>query len=156
MSIYFVRMWLKFWSFLLYLFEQEKQGEEYAFSDLQKKLGIFVSFTSMGPQIVEESEDKEFCELGLRLIEENSLIEKVIFQKATPDFSLVNCNCSLPFTNVKIWCFDICLWWKGSCKINEASKALRDHWKNSNFKSVPLKELGPLLRDYQRLIFRRL
>ncbi|XP_015577183.1 protein GLUTELIN PRECURSOR ACCUMULATION 3 isoform X2 [Ricinus communis] len=31
-------------------------------------------------------------------------------------------------------------------------QALRDHWKKSTPRSIPLKELGPLLRDYQRLI----
>ncbi|XXG64710.1 hypothetical protein AAC387_Pa05g2591 [Persea americana] len=32
---------------------------------------------------------------------------------------------------------------------------LREHWKNSTSKSIQLRELGPLLRDYQRLIIRR-
>ncbi|KAL4557410.1 hypothetical protein LXL04_035587 [Taraxacum kok-saghyz] len=36
----------------------------------------------------------------------------------------------------------------------QAVEALREHWQNSTPKSVPLKELGPLLRDYQRLITR--
>ncbi|KAG6573874.1 Protein GLUTELIN PRECURSOR ACCUMULATION 3, partial [Cucurbita argyrosperma subsp. sororia] len=34
----------------------------------------------------------------------------------------------------------------------EAAQALRKHWSNSNPRLIPLKELGPLLRDYQRLI----
>ncbi|XP_031744813.1 protein GLUTELIN PRECURSOR ACCUMULATION 3-like isoform X3 [Cucumis sativus] len=34
----------------------------------------------------------------------------------------------------------------------EAIEALRSHWRNSNPRLIPLKELGPLLRDYQRLI----
>lgn len=34
-------------------------------------------------------------------------------------------------------------------------QALRDHWKNSPASSIQLQELGPLLRDYQRLILRR-
>ncbi|XP_065872438.1 protein GLUTELIN PRECURSOR ACCUMULATION 3 isoform X2 [Euphorbia lathyris] len=33
-------------------------------------------------------------------------------------------------------------------------QALRDHWKKSSPKAIPLKELGPLVRDYQRLIAR--
>jgi hypothetical protein len=32
---------------------------------------------------------------------------------------------------------------------------LRDHWKSSPASSLQLHELGPLLRDYQRLILRR-
>ncbi|CAL2239931.1 unnamed protein product [Prunus armeniaca] len=35
-------------------------------------------------------------------------------------------------------------------------QALRDHWRKSTPRHIPLKELGPLLRDYQRLITRRL
>jgi len=31
-------------------------------------------------------------------------------------------------------------------------QALREHWKNSSAGSIQLRELGPLLRDYQRLI----
>lgn len=31
-----------------------------------------------------------------------------------------------------------------------------DHWKKSTPRSIPIKELGPLLRDYQRLIARHL
>lgn len=33
-------------------------------------------------------------------------------------------------------------------------KVLRDHWKSSPASSLQLQELGPLLRDYQRLILR--
>ncbi|KAF8395354.1 hypothetical protein HHK36_019300 [Tetracentron sinense] len=36
----------------------------------------------------------------------------------------------------------------------QAVQALREHWKKSTPRSIPLKELGPLLRDYQRLIIR--
>jgi hypothetical protein len=35
------------------------------------------------------------------------------------------------------------------------TKILRDHWKSSPASSLQLHELGPLLRDYQRLILRR-
>ncbi|XP_047336271.1 protein GLUTELIN PRECURSOR ACCUMULATION 3 [Impatiens glandulifera] len=36
----------------------------------------------------------------------------------------------------------------------QAVQKLRDHWKKSSPRSIRLKELGPLLRDYQRLIER--
>ncbi|KAL7584542.1 protein GLUTELIN PRECURSOR ACCUMULATION 3 [Lactuca sativa] len=36
----------------------------------------------------------------------------------------------------------------------QAVDALREHWQNSSPKSIPLKELNPLLRDYKRLITR--
>ena len=39
-------------------------------------------------------------------------------------------------------------------KNDKAIEALREHWKNSEPNLVKLKELGPLLRDYQRLIYR--
>jgi hypothetical protein len=34
-------------------------------------------------------------------------------------------------------------------------QALRDHWTSIPANSIQLQELGPLLRDYQRLILRR-
>ncbi|XP_062173890.1 protein GLUTELIN PRECURSOR ACCUMULATION 3 isoform X2 [Alnus glutinosa] len=34
----------------------------------------------------------------------------------------------------------------------QAIEALRDHWRKAIPSSIPLKELGPLLRDYQRLV----
>ncbi|XP_058204979.1 protein GLUTELIN PRECURSOR ACCUMULATION 3 [Rhododendron vialii] len=37
---------------------------------------------------------------------------------------------------------------------NQAAEAVRNHWRKSTPKSIPLKELSPLLRDYQRLIAR--
>ncbi|XP_015941269.1 protein GLUTELIN PRECURSOR ACCUMULATION 3 isoform X1 [Arachis duranensis] len=37
---------------------------------------------------------------------------------------------------------------------DKAIEALREHWKKSDPNLVKLKELGPLLRDYQRLIYR--
>ncbi|CAM8961950.1 unnamed protein product [Rhodiola kirilowii] len=39
---------------------------------------------------------------------------------------------------------------------NQAAQALREHWRTSNPRSMPLKDLGPLLRDYQRLVARHL
>ncbi|KAI5648463.1 hypothetical protein M9H77_34468 [Catharanthus roseus] len=36
----------------------------------------------------------------------------------------------------------------------EAVQALRDHWKKSSPRSIRMKDLSPLLRDYQRLITR--
>nr|KYP35271.1 RING finger protein B [Cajanus cajan] len=36
----------------------------------------------------------------------------------------------------------------------KAIEALREHWRKSESNMVKLKELGPLLRDYQRLIYR--
>ncbi|KAG5075466.1 hypothetical protein JHK84_056697 [Glycine max] len=37
----------------------------------------------------------------------------------------------------------------------KAIEALREHWRKSESNMVKLKELGPLLRDYQRLIYRQ-
>ncbi|RVW34159.1 hypothetical protein CK203_092845 [Vitis vinifera] len=42
----------------------------------------------------------------------------------------------------------------GQISHTQAAQALRDHWGESTPKLIPLKELGPLLRDYQRLITR--
>ncbi|KAK4776612.1 hypothetical protein SAY86_005300 [Trapa natans] len=38
----------------------------------------------------------------------------------------------------------------------DSKTALRDHWKNVDPKAIRLKELGPLLRDYQRMILHQL
>ncbi|XP_015901923.2 protein GLUTELIN PRECURSOR ACCUMULATION 3 [Ziziphus jujuba] len=43
----------------------------------------------------------------------------------------------------------------GQLSHNQATLLLRDHWRKSTPSSLPLKELGPLLRDYQRLIAHR-
>nr|XP_048328517.1 protein GLUTELIN PRECURSOR ACCUMULATION 3-like [Ziziphus jujuba var. spinosa] len=43
----------------------------------------------------------------------------------------------------------------GQLSHNQATLLLRDHWRKSTPSSLPLKELGSLLRDYQRLIARR-
>jgi hypothetical protein len=37
----------------------------------------------------------------------------------------------------------------------KAGEALREHWAKSSPRAIPLKELGPLLRDYKRLITHR-
>ncbi|GFZ11191.1 hypothetical protein Acr_22g0005890 [Actinidia rufa] len=37
----------------------------------------------------------------------------------------------------------------------QAAEVVRDHWRKSMPQSIPLKELSPLLRDYQRLITRQ-
>ncbi|KAL8171676.1 hypothetical protein V2J09_023480 [Rumex salicifolius] len=43
----------------------------------------------------------------------------------------------------------------GAVSYSQAIQVLRDHWKNSSSHSIQLKELGPLLRDYQRLVTRK-
>ncbi|XP_052199311.1 protein GLUTELIN PRECURSOR ACCUMULATION 3 [Diospyros lotus] len=43
---------------------------------------------------------------------------------------------------------------KGHISHNQAIEAVRDHWRKSTPQLIQLKELGPLLRDYQRLIAR--
>ncbi|KAL1805331.1 protein GLUTELIN PRECURSOR ACCUMULATION 3 isoform X2 [Daucus carota subsp. sativus] len=44
----------------------------------------------------------------------------------------------------------------GSASTTEqAAQALREHWRKSTATSITLKEISPLLRDYQRLITRR-
>lgn len=46
----------------------------------------------------------------------------------------------------------------GQCLLVEQDpkRALRDHWKNVDPKAIRLKELGPLLCDYQRMILHQL
>ncbi|OMO86693.1 Kelch repeat type 1 [Corchorus olitorius] len=96
---------------------KESQREDGVIAELQRKLGISVSFSGPGLQIIDESEDKEFIELGSRLIGER-------VSNSEHDF------------------------------LNQTIEVLRDHWRKSRPSSIPLKELGPLLRDYQRLITR--
>ncbi|KAF5729427.1 hypothetical protein HS088_TW21G01592 [Tripterygium wilfordii] len=91
---------------------KEGDGEEYAITELQKRLNISFALSGSRLQIIDELEDKEFLELA------SGFIGDKVFN--TP----------------------------------QAIQALRDRWRNSAPRSIPLKELGPLLRDYQRLITR--
>ncbi|XP_031384238.1 protein GLUTELIN PRECURSOR ACCUMULATION 3 isoform X2 [Punica granatum] len=90
---------------------EEKQGVENAVSELRKRLEISSSLSRLGPQIIDELEDREFCELASTMMDGKSSGEK------------------------------------------DSKKALRDRWKIVDPKAIHLKELGPLLRDYQRMIF---
>ncbi|XP_039014411.1 protein GLUTELIN PRECURSOR ACCUMULATION 3 isoform X2 [Hibiscus syriacus] len=96
---------------------KESRRENDAISELQRTLGISVSLSGPVLQILDESEDKEFIELGSRL------------------------------TGEKVSSGEQGL-------LNQTIEVLRDHWRTSTPSSIPLKELGPLLRDYQRLISR--
>ncbi|KAA3461870.1 tip elongation aberrant protein 1 [Gossypium australe] len=96
---------------------KESRRENDTIAELQRALGISVSLSSPVLQIIDESEDKEFNELGSRLIGER-----------------------VPSNNQGL--------------LNQTIELLRDHWRRSMPSSIPLKELGPLLRDYQRLISR--
>ncbi|XVF82759.1 hypothetical protein PTKIN_Ptkin16aG0075200 [Pterospermum kingtungense] len=96
---------------------KESQRENSAIAELQRRLGISVSLSGPGLQIIDESEDKDFIELGSRLIEERVSINEQ----------------------------DL---------LSQKIEMVRDHWRKSSPNSIPLKELGPLLRDYQRLVTR--
>ncbi|KOM35657.1 hypothetical protein LR48_Vigan02g180700 [Vigna angularis] len=89
---------------------KESQTEKFPFSELQRRLQISVSSSSL--EIVNEFEDKELLEVASRLAGEN-----------------VSTN-------------------------SLAIETIRKHWRKSEPNMVKLKELGPLLRDYQRLIYR--
>ncbi|XP_021904239.1 uncharacterized protein LOC110819379 [Carica papaya] len=95
---------------------KESRMEDSAISELQKRLEIVVSGSGPGHLIMDELEDREFMELGLKLI--GGHLSNAQGKKAT--------------------------------------LALRDHWRRSAPRSIPLRELGPLLRDYQRLITQQL
>ncbi|XP_010527732.1 PREDICTED: rab9 effector protein with kelch motifs [Tarenaya hassleriana] len=97
--------------------KEERQKEKSAIAELQKKLELSMS-CGLHLQIVEESEDKEFIELGTRLI----------------SGEVVGDQASL---------------------VQVAALACREHWKESTPMAIQLKELGPLLRDYQRLVTRK-
>ncbi|KAL3353321.1 hypothetical protein AABB24_018181 [Solanum stoloniferum] len=91
--------------------EKERQMQEDAVSELQKRIGISVSISNPNAKkIVDELEDTELLELASKFIGEGALSNK------------------------------------------EAVQALRDHWSKSSPKSIQLKELSPLLRDYKRCI----
>ncbi|WVY98116.1 hypothetical protein V8G54_030267 [Vigna mungo] len=90
--------------------KRESETEKFPFSELQRRLQISVSSSSL--EIVNEFEDKELLEVASRLAGENVSTNKL------------------------------------------AIETIRKHWRNSEPNMVKLKELGPLLRDYQRLIYR--
>ncbi|TMW96783.1 hypothetical protein EJD97_006787 [Solanum chilense] len=93
--------------------EKERQMQEDAVSELQKRIGISVSISDSNvKKIVDELEDTELLELASKFFGEGALSNK------------------------------------------EAVQALRDHWSKSSPKSIQLKELSPLLRDYNRSVTR--
>ncbi|KAF2602508.1 hypothetical protein F2Q70_00024982 [Brassica cretica] len=118
--------------------DTERGQEGSTIADLQKKMGISVS-SGLRLQISEETEDEEFVELGTRLIEGD-----VIDNRASM-IQVVFSSCRD--------CVILVL----KMLLNEkmAAQALRQHWKESTPDTLQLKELGSLLRDYQRLVTRK-
>ncbi|WZZ49200.1 hypothetical protein YC2023_049307 [Brassica napus] len=118
--------------------DTERGQEGSTIVDLQKEMGISVS-SGLRLQIPEESEDEEFVELGTRLIEGD-----VIDNRASM-IQVVFSSCRD--------CVILVL----KMLLNEkmAAEALRQHWKESTPQTLQLKELGSLLRDYQRLVTRK-
>ncbi|KAF3626870.1 hypothetical protein FXO37_30181 [Capsicum annuum] len=89
--------------------EKERQMQEDAVSELQKRIGVSVPVSnSNAKRIVDVLEDIELLELASKFTGEGALSNK------------------------------------------EAVQALRDQWSKSSPKSIQLKELSPLLRDYKR------
>lgn len=105
-------------------------------------MGISIS-SELRLQIPEESEDQEFVELGTRLIEGDVVGDRASMIQVI--FPLIY------FRNVLL-CYLVL-----NCFLNEkmAAQALRQHWKESTPMTLQLKELGSLLRDYQRLVTRK-
>jgi hypothetical protein len=125
---------LRVWS------RQERGQDGFSIVDLQQKMGISVS-SGLRLQIPEESEDQEFVELGTRLIEGDVVDERASMIQVIFPFSISVCmivlSCTKMLPNGKM-----------------AAQALRQHWKQSTPRTLQLKELGSLLRDYQRLVTR--
>ena len=123
----------------IYIYLQDSQRDQSPIVDLQKRLGVSISSSKAHVNLVDEIDDKELIELSSRLAGE-----------------------SLP-TRDQVACLQV-FWgsrWLNYFSLLSASKlkflvgemqALREHWKNSTASSIQLRELGPLLRDYQRLI----
>ena len=97
-------------------------------------MGISVS-SGLRLQIPEESEDEEFVELGTRLIERDVIDNRAVVFSSCSDCVILVLKMLL---NEKM-----------------AAEALRQHWKESTPQTLQLKELGSLLRDYQRLVTRK-
>ena len=92
---------------------------------------------------VDEINDKELMELSSRLIGESL--------PTTDQLACIQVLISFLF------CDPLKLCWlprKWDIIVYDV-QALRDHWRSSPSSSIQLQELGPLLRDYQRLIIRR-
>uniref|UniRef100_A0A0D3BRJ3 Rx N-terminal domain-containing protein n=1 Tax=Brassica oleracea var. oleracea TaxID=109376 RepID=A0A0D3BRJ3_BRAOL len=114
--------------------DTERGREGSTIVDLQKKMGISVS-SGLRLQIPEESEDEEFVELGTRLIERDVIDNRAVVFSSCRDCVILVLKMLL---NEKM-----------------AAEALRQHWKESTPQTLQLKELGSLLRDYQRLVTRK-
>ncbi|CAN8316638.1 unnamed protein product [Cochlearia groenlandica] len=124
--------------------DKETGQEGSAIVELQKKMGISVS-SELRLQIPEESEDQEFVELGTRLVEGDVVDDRdFMIQVSFIPLSISRiCDSAILYV---LKCFSM-------KKI--AAQALRQHWKESTSTTLQLKELGSLLRDYQRLVTRK-
>lgn len=104
-------------------------------------MGISVS-SGLRLQIPEESEDQEFVQLGTRLIDGDVVDDQASMIQVIFPLSISGCmivlSCTKILPNIKM-----------------AAQALRQHWKESTPITLQLKELGSLLRDYQRLVTRK-
>lgn len=121
---------------------QASLKEESAVSELQKRLDVSVSISVPELQVIDELEDREFLELATSLIGTGEKVSN---------------NGQISHTQVA-FCFMFFMVGVSTDNFlfgeKKAAQSLRDHWGKSTPKLIPLKEFGPLLRDYQRLITR--
>jgi hypothetical protein len=106
---------------------------------LAKRLGIPLS-EEVSTSFVDEVDDKELVELSSRLAGQSLPASD---QVASIQVLMAFFYCYSPVSASENFGF-LC-----------DTKVLRDHWRSSPASSLQLQELGPLLRDYQRLILQR-
>ena len=122
---------------------QESQALENPITELAKRLGIPLS-EEVSASFVDEANDKELVELSSRLAGQSLPASDQVasIQVLTQLCLTINVtHLYLLLREFLEFLYDV--------------KVLRDHWKSSPASSLQLQELGPLLRDYQRLILRR-
>ena len=122
---------------------QESQAGESPMIDLAKRLGISLSLEASA-SFVDEINDKELIELS-----------SMLFGESPPTGDQHAC---IQVRMSQLFCNQIQSHWSmKKCDVFFLCmvQALRDHWTFIPANSIQLKEIGPLLRDYQRLILRR-
>ncbi|XP_059665980.1 protein GLUTELIN PRECURSOR ACCUMULATION 3 isoform X3 [Cornus florida] len=93
-----------------------------------------------------QTEESAFAELQKRL--------KISVSLSSPDLQIIDESEDQEFLELASQLVRGGVSSIGHISDSQAAQVLREHWRKSEPRSIPLKELAPLLRDYHRLITR--
>lgn len=126
------------------IYVQDSQREDSPIDELQRRLGISISSPKASVYIMDQLDDKELLDLSSSLAGESLPTSD---QVACIQVDWIQGDLIIIISSFVLNAFLIHVFCRG-----KNIQALREHWKNSSANSIRLQELGPLLRDYQRLI----